>query len=114
MQQNGTATDGAPPDLSEDWRSHAPPGADGRSPNGHPDATDEADSLEADDTSVEGDIATSFFDTGAAASGLQVDPDARGQADGAHSLYAFSTYPRIQEAFQVEHPFDTVPDSATM
>lgn len=117
--QNGTAIGAL--DLSNgDSQSHGlpqkPNGTESGPPNGRSEAaaTDGA-SLEADGTSAEGDVAASFFDPGSCSPGLQIDPDAHGEQEGtAHSVYAFSTYPRIQAAFQVEHPFDSLADTATM
>lgn len=68
------------------------------------------------DGSVKADNAPAgLFDLDSSAPGLQVDPDAHGEEDDmAASAYASNTYPRTEAAFQVEHPFDTMPDSATM
>lgn len=113
---NGDATNAL--DLSfEDSQSHPPPPiqngmstSTSSSTDGNHSVSDDEGFLEADDTSFEGDISASVFDPGS----LEVDPDAQGEEDRGTSLYAFSTYPRIQAAFQVEHPFDTMVDSATM
>jgi hypothetical protein len=115
--ENGEATHAL--DLNfEDSQSHAPPpiqnGMSTSDANGNHPVDVEEEYLEADDTSVEGDVSASVFDPESSASGLQVDPSAFGEEDRGTSLYAFSTYPRIQAAFQVEHPFDTMLDSATM
>jgi hypothetical protein len=127
--QNGTAT-GARDLGSEDSQSQAPqpPIQNGTDPspssaqigNHHPavGAAAAADEVtpEADNTSVEDDVSAGAFDPGSSASAeaLEVDPDAHGEEDRGDSVYAYSTYPRIQAHFQVEHPFDTMPDSATM
>lgn len=113
---NGDATNAL--DLSfEDSQSHPPPPiqngmstSTSSSTDGNHSVSDDEGFLEADDTSFEGDISASVFDPGS----LEVDPDAQGEEDRGTSLYAFSTYPRIQAAFQVEHPFDTMVDSATI
>jgi hypothetical protein len=111
------AIDHAPP-LSTAQDSTTLKSANGGGANGilHPVAPADGGALEADDyTSVEGDVSDSgVFDPGSAPSGLEVDSDPDGQDGLDSSVYAFSTYPRIQEAFQVEHPFNTTPDSATM
>ncbi|KAB5558204.1 S-adenosyl-L-methionine-dependent methyltransferase [Coniochaeta sp. 2T2.1] len=71
---------------------------------------DDDSMLEADDTSVEGDVSPNGLGADVA-SGLEFEHPG---AHGGSSVYAFSTYPRTQPAFQVEHPFDTMPDSATI
>lgn len=42
------------------------------------------------------------------------DGDDDGEADNTRSIYAMSLYPGVQPAYQVEHPYETGQDSATM
>jgi hypothetical protein len=110
--QNGKAID--EPDLSEDSPAQLPEtnGAT-RSANGDSDPVYEQPLEADDDHPVESDL-TNFFDPGPSASSLEIDTDDYVGDSAALSLYAFSTYHTIQTSFQVETPYGTMPDSATM
>lgn len=67
-----------------------------------------------DDLSIE--MGSFLEDDPSLAASLEVDANdtTNGHDSSAVSTYGTSIYPRIQPAYQVEHPFENRPDSATM
>ena len=76
----------------------------------------EVDPIQVDDDSFLSPEVRILLQQGAEATGLEVDEADEGDEgdDNAGSVYAMSMYPGTQPAFQVEHPYESGQDSATM
>jgi hypothetical protein len=79
----------------------------------------DADPIQVDDDSFLSPEVRLLLQRGAETTGLEVDEadDEAGadeEEDHAPSVYAMSMYPNIQPAYQVEHPYESGQDSATM
>ena len=102
-------------------REHNPPPGQQEQQNHQQEASLDSWTLEVDPIQVDDDSFLSpevriLLQQGAEATGLEVDEADEGDEgdDNAGSVYAMSMYPGTQPAYQVEHPYESGQDSATM
>lgn len=102
-------------------RQHTPPPVQQEQQNHQQEASPGSWTLEVDPIQVDDDSFLSpevriLLQQGAETTGLEVDEGDEGDEgdDDGGSVYAMSMYPGTQPAYQVEHPYESGQDSATM